>query len=92
MMKLSISKCTKCNRARLVDNVAGKWICFACKQKMGRVAIAELQGKQTTLSVKAAAKMVVPAVQPDEPVEVPIVSRHAKVQKTANVSMMKTAA
>ena len=51
-MKLSISKCSRCNRARLVDNVAGRWICFACKQKMGRVALAELQGKLSSFSEK----------------------------------------
>ncbi|GEM_PF-4126110 len=51
-MKLSISKCSRCNRARLVDNVAGRWICFACKQKMGRAALAELQGKLASYSEK----------------------------------------
>ncbi|MBI5061590.1 MAG: hypothetical protein HZB67_04740 [Candidatus Aenigmarchaeota archaeon] len=33
-MKLSISRCSKCSRIRLVDKVNGeKWVCFACKQK-----------------------------------------------------------
>jgi len=35
MMKLSISKCSLCNKTRLVDRVNDDWICFACKQTKG---------------------------------------------------------
>jgi ribosomal protein L37AE/L43A len=38
-MKLSIAKCHKCQRARLVDSVNGRWVCFACKQKIGKAAL-----------------------------------------------------
>jgi hypothetical protein len=31
-MKLSIYRCVKCNKTRLVDKVGDEWICFACKQ------------------------------------------------------------
>jgi ribosomal protein L37AE/L43A len=33
-MRVTISKCSACKRNRLVDRVADKWVCFACKQKM----------------------------------------------------------
>jgi ribosomal protein L37AE/L43A len=62
IMKLSISKCSRCNRARLVDNVAGRWICFACKQKMGRVALAELQGKLTSFPQSSSGHAVIDVV------------------------------
>jgi len=31
-MKISISRCSSCNKVRLVDKGSGKNICFACKQ------------------------------------------------------------
>lgn len=38
-MKISISKCVECKRNRLVDRVGNRWICFACKQKIGKVGL-----------------------------------------------------
>ena len=34
MMKLSIARCSACNRRRLVDKINNKWVCFACKHKV----------------------------------------------------------
>ena len=39
LMKISISKCGECKKNRLVDRVGDKWICFACKQKIGKVGL-----------------------------------------------------
>ena len=38
-MKISISKCNECKKNRLVDKVGDKWICFACKQKIGKTGL-----------------------------------------------------
>jgi ribosomal protein L37AE/L43A len=32
-MQLTISRCFSCKKARLVDRVEDKWVCFACKQR-----------------------------------------------------------
>jgi len=39
LMKISISKCVECKKNRLVDKVGSRWICFACKQKIGKQAL-----------------------------------------------------
>ena len=51
-MRLSISKCTQCARARLVDSVNGKWICFSCKQKIGKLRLKTI-GKEIDLMAVA---------------------------------------
>ena len=35
-MKLSIQKCSMCNKTRLVDRVKEEWVCFACKQNINK--------------------------------------------------------
>ena len=39
MMKLSIYRCAKCSKIRLVDRVHDEWICFACKQNVKKKPI-----------------------------------------------------
>ena len=57
-MKLSISRCSKCSHIRLVDNIAGKWICFACKHKHRKeVEDARIQEKARSKAAKSLNKM-----------------------------------
>lgn len=47
MMKLSIYRCAKCSKIRLVDKVGEEWICFACKQNVKKpVEIKEIKPKE----------------------------------------------
>jgi ribosomal protein L37AE/L43A len=58
-MKLSIARCCRCNRARLVDNVNGRWICFACKQRLGKQALQDIKlGAAVPSDIPMAAKAV----------------------------------
>jgi len=50
-MKLSISKCSKCSRTRLVDKVFDKWVCFACKQKYRHELKAEKERRKKAETV-----------------------------------------
>jgi len=56
-MKLSIAKCCKCSRARLVDNVNGRWICFACKQQLGKQALQDIKLGVTANGIPMAAQV-----------------------------------
>jgi len=59
-MKLSIKKCHRCNRARLVDNVNDKWICFACKQRLGKAALQDIKlGAAIPSEIPIASKITV---------------------------------
>lgn len=37
-MQLTINRCFNCKKARLVDRVEDRWVCFACKQRAKKVA------------------------------------------------------
>jgi ribosomal protein L37AE/L43A len=38
-MQLTISRCHSCKKARLVDRVEDKWVCFACKQRASKTSV-----------------------------------------------------
>lgn len=48
MMKLSIAKCSKCKKVRLVDKTPEGNICFACKQRAKKKKI--LEGTKQAIS------------------------------------------
>jgi len=55
-MKLSIYRCVKCNKTRLVDKVGDEWICFACKQHVKKPEIKETEKPKATKEKHAEAK------------------------------------
>ncbi len=55
-MKLSIYRCAKCNKTRLVDKVGDEWICFACKQHVKKPEIKEIEKPKATKEKHAETK------------------------------------